>query len=137
MPGSAVLPDYPGGTFDVGHRDIDPIDPGINQIHNGGADSNPDITVMTYSFALDRSYGVDSLGRPLFTSITSDQMARVREVFDFYSAQLELISSKQLVLLRSPWSSAIWPRTDSKAVQAAPWVLQAVAWRSWTSRSLG
>ncbi len=82
MPGNAVLPDYPGSNFDPGHRDIQ------DETHlEAGPDANPDISVMTYSFLLNQSYGVDTVGRPLFTSISSDQIARTREIMEFLSAQ--------------------------------------------------
>ncbi|MFM8326955.1 MAG: matrixin family metalloprotease, partial [Pirellulaceae bacterium] len=51
-------------------------------------DADPDITVLTYTFALGRSYGVDTAGRPLFSTISPDQMQRVREIFEFYAAQM-------------------------------------------------
>jgi VCBS repeat-containing protein len=78
-----ALPDYPGSNFDPGHRDIQ------DESHQGGApDADPDITVLTYTFALGRSYGVDTAGRPLFSTISPDQMQRVREIFEFYAAQM-------------------------------------------------
>jgi VCBS repeat-containing protein len=74
--------DYPGGTFEPGHRDI------RDETHlNGGADGSPGISTIFYNFAENRSYGTGTAGQPLFTSITPDQKARVREIFEFYGFQ--------------------------------------------------
>ncbi|MEZ6135388.1 MAG: tandem-95 repeat protein [Pirellulaceae bacterium] len=89
---AAALPlNFPGSNFEPGHRDIQ------DENHlGGGADANPQITTAFYNFALDRSYGTSSGGAPVFTSITPDQMQRVREIFEFYSAQsgMDFIESK-------------------------------------------
>jgi len=73
---------YPGSNFEPGHRDIQ------DETHlAGGRDLNPRISTVFYNFADGRSYGVGSNGQPLFSSITPDQKQRVREIFEFYSAQ--------------------------------------------------
>ncbi len=74
--------DFPGSNFEPGHRDIQ------DETHqNGTEDGNPQISTLFYNFALDRSYGNNALGQPVFTSITPEQMQRVREIFEFYSEQ--------------------------------------------------
>lgn len=79
-----VLPvDFPGSNFEPGHRDIQDESHLIS-----GPDSDPQITTYSYNFSLNQSYGDDSAGRPLTTSITPEQMDRVREVFEFYSRLL-------------------------------------------------
>ncbi len=76
-----VLPlDFPGGSLDIGHRDIQDE----HHLH-GGADADPGIAKIAYNFALNRPYGTDAIGRPINTSITTDQIQRTREVFEFYS----------------------------------------------------
>ena len=79
-----VLPlDFPGGDFEPGHRDIQ------EQKHlAAGPDADSGIAQIDYNFALDRSYGNDTAGRPINTSITPDQIERVREIFEFYSTFL-------------------------------------------------
>ncbi|MFN7892585.1 MAG: hypothetical protein ACK5OC_19970, partial [Pirellula sp.] len=54
----------------------------------GTLDTSSEIATIFYSFMENESYGTDSVGRPLFTSITPDQKQRVREIYEFYSAQL-------------------------------------------------
>ncbi|GAB5405864.1 MAG: hypothetical protein Aurels2KO_40950 [Aureliella sp.] len=76
-----VLPlDFPGSILDIGHRDIQDE----HHIH-GGPDADPGIAKIAYNFALDRPYGNDAIGRPINTSITTDQIDRTREVFEFFS----------------------------------------------------
>lgn len=78
-----LLLDYPGDNFSPGHRDIQ------DQDHLGGnEDDSPFITRAFYNFALDRPYGTDVFGQPVFTSITPEQMERVREIYEFYGAQI-------------------------------------------------
>lgn len=73
--------DFPGGNLDPGHRDIQ------DESHlNGGQDTDPGIAKVAYNFALDRPYGLDAIGRPSNTSITSDQIERTREIFAIYSS---------------------------------------------------
>lgn len=75
--------DFPSGSDEPGHRDI------AEQVHvNNGPDSDGGIQVLEYNFAFDRSYGTDSAGRDLFTSINPQQVQRIREVFEIYSQQL-------------------------------------------------
>lgn len=77
---ATVLPiDFPGSNFEPGHRDIQ------DESHVDGTDTSPLISQQAYNFAFDRPYGVDAAGRPVNTSITPEQVARVREIFDFYS----------------------------------------------------
>ncbi|QDV22465.1 DVUA0089 family protein [Aureliella helgolandensis] len=74
--------DFPGSNYDPGHRDIQ------DETHlNGGGDASPQIAKVAYNFALNRPYGLDASGRPVETSITSDQIQRVREIFEFYSTE--------------------------------------------------
>ena len=82
-----LIVDFPGSNFEPGHRDIQ------DETHLGGssgqfADANPEITTVFYSFMDNQSYGRDIAGRPVFSSITLEQKQRVREVFEFFSAQL-------------------------------------------------
>ncbi len=80
-----LLPlDYPGSPLDPGQRDIQ------DEAHvvSTASDSNPGISTFEFNFALDRPYGVDAQGRPISTSITPDQIARVREGLEFYSRSL-------------------------------------------------
>ncbi len=78
---TAVLPlDYPGSNFEPGHRDIQDE----NHLLNGG-DASPQISTQFYNFALNRPYGLDAAGRPVSTTITPDQLARTRDIFEFYS----------------------------------------------------
>ena len=89
---NALELDFPGGNLEPGHRDIQ------DQNHlGGGPDSSQQITQAFYNFALDRSYGVDTFGQPVFTSITPEQIERVREIYEFYSAQLgiDFVESEQ------------------------------------------
>jgi large repetitive protein len=80
---AADLPlDFPGSNFEPGHRDIQ------DESHVGGGDGSPQIATTAYNFALNRSYGLDAAGRPVSTTITPEQIARVREIFEFYSMQL-------------------------------------------------
>lgn len=77
---TADLPlDFPGSNFEPGHRDIQ------DESHLGGRDGSPQISQIAYNFALNRPYGLDAANRPVNTSITPDQIARVREIFEFYS----------------------------------------------------
>lgn len=77
---ATVLPlDFPGSNFEPGHRDIQ------DESHVGGTDTSPQISQQAYNFAFNRPYGTDAAGRPVNTSITPEQVARVREIFDFYS----------------------------------------------------
>lgn len=79
-----VLPlDFPGGMLEIGHRDIQ------DETHlNSGGDASPRISTILYNLALSQPYGTDAAGRPLNTAITSDQIQRVREIFEFYSSIL-------------------------------------------------
>lgn len=82
-----LIVDFPGSNFEPGHRDIQ------DETHLGAesgafADANPEITTVFYSFMDNQSYGTDIAGRPVFSSITLEQKQRVREVFEFFSAQL-------------------------------------------------
>jgi VCBS repeat-containing protein len=82
-----LLADFPGSNFEPGHRDVQ------DETHQGflpgqTADTDTGITLIRYSFMDNQSYGTDIAGRPLFSSISPDQKQRVREVFEFYSAQL-------------------------------------------------
>ncbi|GIX00190.1 MAG: hypothetical protein KatS3mg111_3522 [Pirellulaceae bacterium] len=80
---NSLLLDYPGSNYEPGHRDIQ------DQNHLGGfEDDSQLITQAYYTFLLDQPYGVDAFGQPLYTSITPEQMDRVREIFEFYGAQL-------------------------------------------------
>ncbi len=81
LAGNQLLLDFPGSNFEPGHRDIQ------DESHVEGTDADPAITTRFYSFMDNQSYGVDVQGRPLFSSINSDQRQRVREVFEFFSAQ--------------------------------------------------
>ncbi|MEZ6150590.1 MAG: Ig-like domain-containing protein [Pirellulaceae bacterium] len=81
---TAALPlDFPGSMLDPGHRDIKDE----SHLHSGG-DTNPGISQRSYNFAFNRPYGTDAVGRPVNTSITPDQVARVREIFEYYSQLL-------------------------------------------------
>ena len=73
--------DYPGSNFEPGHRDVQDE----THINQAGGDASPQITTQSYNFALNRPYGLDSAGRPVSTTITTEQLARVREIFEFYS----------------------------------------------------
>ncbi|MFO0940769.1 MAG: pre-peptidase C-terminal domain-containing protein [Pirellulales bacterium] len=75
--------DYPGSNFEPGHRDVQ----AESHIANG-ADADPGIATIQYNFAETRSYGVNAVNQPLFTSMTPDQKQRVREAFDFYAKKL-------------------------------------------------
>jgi hypothetical protein len=88
-----LLLNFPGSSQEPGHRDIqedrslrspDEIwgDP------NFLPDGDPEIRTIRYNFMENQSYGVDSNGRRLFTSINSEQKQRVREIFEFYSRYL-------------------------------------------------
>ncbi|QEG38917.1 tandem-95 repeat protein [Roseimaritima ulvae] len=75
--------DYPGGNNDPGHRDI------YEENHLGaGPDSAGGIQTIGYNFALDRSYGFNSAGRPVFTVANPEQLQRFREVFEYYGQLL-------------------------------------------------
>ncbi len=78
-----LVADFPGSGFEPGHRDIQ------DENHLGAtADDNVETATVFYSFMDNQSYGVATDGRALFSSITPEQKARVREIFEFYSAQL-------------------------------------------------
>jgi hypothetical protein len=72
---------WPGGIDEPGHRDI-PAETHLN----GGADSNPGITVYYYNFK--RHYGNDPQGNPLTNLITETQKQRTREIFELYGKYL-------------------------------------------------
>jgi hypothetical protein len=117
-----ALPDYPGSNFDPGHRDIQ------DESHQGGApDADPDITVLTYTFALGRSYGVDTAGRPLFSTISPDQMQRVREIFEFYAAQMGInfVESPRVLwrswIMRKPGTTRLDSGRISRIPKASSW----------------
>ncbi len=75
--------DFPGSNDEPGHRDIQ------DESHIlGTADASPQVAKFFYNFALGRSYGLDSNSQNLTTSISSQQMDRIREAFDFYSVHL-------------------------------------------------
>ncbi len=81
--------DFIGSDLDPGNRDINNVQDGREDNHIGNAgDASPAIATATYTFSLNAPYGNDVAGRPVFTTITPDQMQRVREVFEFYSEQL-------------------------------------------------
>ncbi len=87
--GNPLPLDFIGSDLDPGNRDINPTELGHADNHIGDAsDLSPAIATATYTFTLNTPYGRDSNGRDVFTSITPDQMQRVREVFEFYSKQL-------------------------------------------------
>lgn len=82
-----LIVDFPGSNFEPGHRDIQ------DETHQGAAsgefaDADPEITTIFYSFMDNQPYGRDIANRPVFSSITAEQKQRVREIFEFYSAQL-------------------------------------------------
>ncbi len=80
--GSLLPIQYPGSNFEPGHRDIQ------DENHLAAtADANPGITTAFYNFSIGRSYGVNASNQPVFTTITPEQQQRVREIFEFYSAQ--------------------------------------------------
>ncbi|MDX1924958.1 MAG: hypothetical protein SFV81_00490, partial [Pirellulaceae bacterium] len=85
-----LLLDYPGGNNEPGHRDLTRSE----ESHlMSGADSVNGISTFTYNFGersdgVRVSYGLNSAGQPLFSSITPEQKQRVREVFEFYSAYM-------------------------------------------------
>jgi len=74
---------YPGSNADPGTRDIQDEQPLL-----GTADSSRYTTNRYYSFLLNQPYAQDSQGRPVTTAISELQRQRIREVFEFYSAQL-------------------------------------------------
>ena len=72
---------FPGSNYEPGHRDIQ------DESHLiFGPDTNPGITNIFYNFAFGRSYGNNAAGQPVFTSITPEQVQRVREIFDIFSS---------------------------------------------------
>ncbi len=73
--------DFPGSNFEPGHRDIQDE----THISQTAGDNSPQIATRFYNFALNRPYGLDAAGRPVSTTITPEQLARVREIFEFYS----------------------------------------------------
>ncbi len=82
---TTVLPlDYPGSNFEPGHRDVQDE----THINQTAGDASPQIARQFYNFALNRPYGLDAAGRPVSTTITPEQLARVREIFEFYSMML-------------------------------------------------
>ncbi len=92
---TGALPlDFPGGNFEPGHRDIQDEDHLIgvqfpqNSLNFFSADPDPQISQIAYNFALNRPYGLDASNRAINTSITPDQIERLREVFEFYSTTL-------------------------------------------------
>lgn len=72
--------DYPGAIGEPGTRDIGEehhyTPPSTNS-----ADGGAGIEVQFYNFALTRSYGLLDDGREIFTTISPEQMQRIREVF--------------------------------------------------------
>lgn len=82
-----LLADFPGSGFEPGHRDIQDEN-NLGAPPGSTADTDVETTTVFYSFMDNQSYGVDVQGRALFSSITPEQKARVREIFEFYSAQL-------------------------------------------------
>ena len=82
-----LLADFPGSGFEPGHRDIQDEN-NIGAPPGSTADADIAITTVFYSFMDNQSYGLDVQFRPLFSSITPEQKSRIREIFEFYSAQL-------------------------------------------------
>ena len=84
---NALLADFPGSNFEPGHRDIQDESHQVS-LPGSTADTNVGTSTIFYSFMDNQSYGFDIAGRPVFSSISPEQKQRVREVFEFYSAQL-------------------------------------------------
>ncbi|MCC6509042.1 MAG: hypothetical protein IT423_08040, partial [Pirellulaceae bacterium] len=120
--------DFMGSDLDPGNRDINNtlFDKEDNHIGNG-ADSDNGIAARTYSFSLNVSYGNDAQGRPVFTSITPDQIQRVREVFEFFSAQLGIDFTEvqsgpadYTVVVGDLWPNGVVSRPGGEAGVASP-----------------
>ncbi|MFN9626573.1 MAG: matrixin family metalloprotease, partial [Planctomycetota bacterium] len=85
--------DFPGSSQEPGHRDIQE-DRSLRSPDviwgppNFVPDPDVEIRTIRYNFMENQAYGVDTSGRRLFTSITSEQKQRIREVFEFYSRYL-------------------------------------------------
>ncbi|MEI6527724.1 MAG: pre-peptidase C-terminal domain-containing protein, partial [Planctomycetota bacterium] len=85
--------DFPGSSQEPGHRDIQE-DRSLRSPDviwgppNFAPDSNAEIPRIRYNFMENQAYGVDSSGRRLFTSVSTEQKQRIREVFEFYSRYL-------------------------------------------------
>lgn len=78
--------DYPGNPLEAGHRHI------AEETHYifepGGSDSFSGISTRSFNFSLGQTYGQDSAGNDLFTTINEEQKQRVREVFEIYGSIL-------------------------------------------------
>ncbi len=78
--------DYPGGIFEPGNRDVGEE----NHFLQPGAlygDTTAGLHRVEYNFALDRSYGTNSVGAALFNAASPTQLDRFREVFELYGNQ--------------------------------------------------
>ena len=90
-----LVADFPGSNFEPGHRDIQD-ESHQTALPGQTADTNVETSTVYYSFMDNQSYGNDIAGRQLFSSISPDQKQRVREVFEFYSAQLGIDFAEHL-----------------------------------------
>ena len=90
---NALQLDFPGSSQEPGHRDIQE-DRSLRSPDviwgppNFAPDADPEIRTIKYNFMENQAYGVDTSGRRLFTSISTEQKQRIREVFEFYSRYL-------------------------------------------------
>ncbi|MEL7335331.1 MAG: DVUA0089 family protein, partial [Planctomycetota bacterium] len=88
--------DLIGSNLEPGQRNISDQNHfqqrGFNDLPGDGptsfADGVAGITEYFYNFALERSYGTDAFGNPVFTTINPEQIQRVREIFDMYGDAL-------------------------------------------------
>ena len=121
--GNPLLLDFMGSDLDPGNRDINNTQIGKDDNHVGNTgDASPAIATATYTFSLNSTYGNDVSGRPVFTTITPDQMQRVREVFEFYSEQLgidftevESPNATYKVVVGDMWPNGVASRPGGEA----------------------
>jgi hypothetical protein len=87
-----VMPPYPGGKEEPGHRDI-PVEEHINSppaSPGAVAGTTPYIPtgITQFRYFFGDVYGVDGQGNPLSNQITAEQRIRAREIFDLWAKDL-------------------------------------------------
>lgn len=82
---STIFPlDFPGAPDMPGTREINPE----RKFSSDNPDSGVDVALQFYNFNTTVPYGRNSLGQEVFSSITEQQKARAREIFEFYGSML-------------------------------------------------
>lgn len=101
--------DFPGAPDTPGVREVNAT-PGdsdftsIDHLRADAPDVDSSIQIQRYNFLKTQPYGTSSQGTPLFSSITSVQEQRIREVLSFYAQYLGI----KFVETDAPTSALDW-----------------------------